>query len=147
MVNPFGGPDSKDEVEFLDEEEAARQLTIDDDLAPLLKKQGIDFSDVPRVPMPTMTDYKGDIVVQGTDIGRYSTSICASCKHLRIMLSSHGCCAAFPEGVPESIGSGQFDQRNPYPGDKGIRYEMKPGFEHVLAEFDREQSEKADLRD
>jgi hypothetical protein len=31
-------------------------------------------------------------------------------------------CAAFPDGIPESIASGQVSHLQPFPGDHGIQY-------------------------
>ena len=35
-------------------------------------------------------------------------------------------CAAFPQAIPDVMLRNQHDHRQPYPGDKGIRFEPKP---------------------
>jgi hypothetical protein len=70
-------------------------------------------------------------------------SQCAVCKHLR---DEGGACDAFPDGIPMEVmfGDGdpsepesfkpQFDHRQPYPGDNGVRWEAAdPELEHPLA--------------
>jgi hypothetical protein len=34
-----------------------------------------------------------------------------------------GACAAFPNGIPDAIAEGDVEHREPYPGDRGIRFE------------------------
>ena len=46
---------------------------------------------------------------------------CHFCRHL----STEGGmrCAAFPDGIPWEIQAGEWDHRQPHPGDHGIRYD------------------------
>ena len=49
---------------------------------------------------------------------------CFTCIHL-FLTAETLCCAAFPDGIPEAIITGDFDHSKPYPGDHGIRYESE----------------------
>jgi len=54
---------------------------------------------------------------------------CENCKHYRNDMT----CTAFPgfPGIPQDIFDMDFDHRDPYPGDQGIRWEPKsPGVKH-----------------
>ncbi len=86
-------------------------------------------------------------------------STCDSCLHLRRMdnpdySDSDGpyafeiyFCRAFPDGVPEDIYPNGFDHRLPYPGDKGIRFELKEGSEEFLQDYEEFVPAKQRVRD
>ena len=46
---------------------------------------------------------------------------CWTCRHYDERARVR--CAAFPDGIPLPIQWGEFDHRQPFPGDNGIRYE------------------------
>jgi len=50
-------------------------------------------------------------------------SHCVFCRHSM----RGGKCKAFPDGIPMAILDNTHDHRKPYPGDNGIRFELKPG--------------------
>lgn len=52
---------------------------------------------------------------------------CVYCQHLWSGFVG----AAFPGGIPDVILLGEHDHREPYPGDGGIRFEMKEEFADV----------------
>lgn len=46
---------------------------------------------------------------------------CFMCRHL--IPSGFPHCAAYPDGIPWEIQAGQVDHRQPYAGDRGVRYD------------------------
>ncbi|MBR6447762.1 MAG: hypothetical protein IKS74_04745 [Methanomicrobium sp.] len=57
------------------------------------------------------------------------TNVCDYCKHYQKAKSERKggpCCDAFPDGIPEYIFDA-YDHRDPFPGDKGIRFEERDG--------------------
>jgi len=53
---------------------------------------------------------------------------CARCEHLRHELPKDGIgsvCDAFPERIPREILGGEHDHTQPFPGDNGIRFEVR----------------------
>lgn len=78
----------------------------------------------PEVPeRQTAEDYELAAQLQDT-LARWAPSdepICHFCRH---MATSGGMtCAAFPDGIPWEIQSGEFDHRQPHPRDHGVRYD------------------------
>ncbi len=57
----------------------------------------------------------------GWESGDIQVSQCATCRHKRI---DGAFCAAFPDGIPDTILSNEHDHRQPYPGDNGIQFEQ-----------------------
>ena len=58
-------------------------------------------------------------------------SQCLYCEHIK----PHTVCEAFPEGIPEQIQDNKFLHSEPYPGDHGIRLEVKPKLKEEFAEL------------
>lgn len=51
--------------------------------------------------------------------------ICLTCKHLRPKTEGGAmACDAFPASIPKPILMMDHDHHDPYPGDRGIRYEF-----------------------
>ncbi len=49
---------------------------------------------------------------------------CLSCRHLDRDNLDTRTCAAFPEGIPAAIFERRADHAQPFPGDRGIRFEL-----------------------
>lgn len=65
---------------------------------------------------------------------------CFSCKHQTPRRRS---CSAFPDEIPNAIWENEFDHRQAYPGDRGIRFEALEDDESPFAYEERIRSEKA----
>ena len=61
-----------------------------------------------------------------------SPPLCIFCRHLK---DGQVRCAAFPQGIPDDLLFSLRDHREPYEGDRGIRFELKPGEEASLGEW------------
>jgi hypothetical protein len=73
-------------------------------------------------------------------------TLCIFCRHLR---EGTVRCDAFPEGIPDDILFSLRDHREPYEGDRGIRFEVKPGDEAGFEEWldlERARSDTCEIR-
>ncbi len=57
-----------------------------------------------------------------SDGNTFTFPSCNNCKHY-FRDKPGATCAAFPDGIPDAILTGENDHRKPYPGDHGIRFE------------------------
>ena len=51
-----------------------------------------------------------------------SLPLCVACRRLRRPNRGRWACAAYPGGIPAPLLDATADHRNPYPGDRGIRF-------------------------
>ena len=57
---------------------------------------------------------------------------CGDCRHFN--RTQWGTCAAYPNGIPLPIASGEIAHTSPQPGDQGIQFEPRPEFLQQLQE-------------
>jgi hypothetical protein len=72
--------------------------------------------------------------------------LCIFCRYLK---EGQVRCEAFPEGIPDDLLFAMSDHREPYEGDHGIRFELKPGEEGRLEEWlalERARSNSCEVR-
>ena len=48
---------------------------------------------------------------------------CVACQRLGVGPAGNWACRAFPDAIPAPLLEGRIDHREPYPGDRGIRFE------------------------
>lgn len=60
--------------------------------------------------------------------------MCLSCKHF-IETEWGNVCKAFPQGIPREIFFEYYDHRKEFPGDNGIRFELKYEADQEAIEF------------
>lgn len=57
------------------------------------------------------------------------SEVCTYCRHLR-NYGEGRICEAFPDGIPMPIWMGENRHLDPYPGDHGIQFELRPGMKN-----------------
>jgi hypothetical protein len=75
--------------------------------------------------------------IEASDIKHHQ---CIECVHRT--RGTPRTCSAFPGGIPDDIVIRNFDHRQPYPGDNGIRFEPLAGRRHPLDVIDAEKDMK-----
>lgn len=75
------------------------------------------------VSSPDRPEFTESLVGIGSSPMMEAIGICHVCIHRRQAFPAT--CAAFPDGIPDEILVGDFNHTEPYPGDRGIRFEKK----------------------
>lgn len=61
---------------------------------------------------------------------------CPFCIHFNSNIRDRTVCTAFPNGIPDEIKFGYAHHTEPWPGDNGIRFEPKEGYQDMTKEFE-----------
>lgn len=72
--------------------------------------------EAPTILVPVL-GRKGEV----GDVGLEISELCLACKHYRT--DGVPACDAFPDGIPDEIRRGDFDHRDKFEGDNGIRWD------------------------
>lgn len=62
--------------------------------------------------------------------------ICTACVRFDPTGPNGWVCEAFPDGIPDAITEEGFDHRNPFDGDRGVRFQLEEGAESRLASYE-----------
>ncbi len=68
--------------------------------------------------------------------------LCLFCKHDRTDKGEVPHCVAFPGEIPQTIMRMDHDHRQPFPGDRGIRFELDPNLDPKMLAIYREHYER-----
>ena len=63
---------------------------------------------------------------------QHTIPLCLLCRHHRDVDPELETCEAFPDGIPSDILYSLADHRDPFEGDKNIRFEPLPGIESAV---------------
>lgn len=68
----------------------------------------------------------GSVAAQrGTKNMSFRDLQCSHCAHFHGDDRTRNACNAFPDGIPDEVVWGDVDHTKPYPGDRGIQFELR----------------------